>query len=62
MKLGEITSGGFGPSLGGPLAMGYVDARSAALGTPLVLLVRGKPQPARTAALPFVPHHYKRKT
>src|SRR6266436_1688602 len=61
-RLGEITSGGFGPSLGGPVAMGYVAASAAAIGTPLTLLVRGKPQPAKTAALPFVKHNYKRKT
>jgi aminomethyltransferase len=61
MKLGEITSGGFGPSLGAPVAMGYVAASAAALGTALTLMVRGKPQPARTAALPFVKHNYKRQ-
>ncbi len=59
-KLGEITSGGFGPSVGGPVAMGYVGASAAKPGTPLTLLVRGKPQPAKTAALPFVKHNYKR--
>jgi aminomethyltransferase len=59
-KLGEITSGGFGPSIGGPVAMGYVGASAAKPGTALTLLVRGKPQPAKTAALPFVKHNYKR--
>ncbi len=59
-KLGEITSGGFGPSVGGPVAMGYVAASAAAAGTVLTLLVRGKPQPARTVTLPFVKHNYKR--
>jgi aminomethyltransferase len=59
-KLGEITSGGFGPSVGGPVAMGYVAAAAAAPGTPLTLIVRGKPQPAKTVALPFVKHNYKR--
>lgn len=59
-KLGEITSGGFGPSVGGPVAMGYVAAAAAPPGTPLTLIVRGKPQPAKTVALPFVKHNYKR--
>ncbi len=59
-KLGEITSGGFGPSLGGPVAMGYVASPSAAAGTPLILPVRGKPLSAKTVALPFVKHNYKR--
>jgi aminomethyltransferase len=57
---GEITSGGFGPSLGGPCAMGYVRADLAATGTALTLMVRGKPLPARVAAMPFVPHRYVR--
>ena len=59
-SIGTITSGGFGPTVGGPVAMGYVAADAAAPGTGLVLLVRGKPLPARVAALPFVPHRYHR--
>ncbi|MEK0083593.1 glycine cleavage system aminomethyltransferase GcvT [Benzoatithermus flavus] len=58
--IGRITSGGFGPSVGAPVAMGYVDAAHAAPGTALNLLVRGKPLPARVAALPFVPRRYHR--
>ncbi|MBU6499636.1 MAG: glycine cleavage system aminomethyltransferase GcvT [Rhodospirillales bacterium] len=58
--IGQVTSGGFGPSLGAPLAMGYVPARLAAEGTPLHLLVRDKPLPARVAAMPFLPHRYIR--
>ena len=58
--VGEITSGGFGPSLNGPCAMGYVRADLAATGTALALLVRGKPLPARVAATPFVAHRYVR--
>jgi aminomethyltransferase len=57
---GQITSGGFGPTLGAPLAMGYVRAELAAPGTPLQLVVRGKPLPARVAPTPFVPHRYAR--
>ena len=59
-KIGRITSGGFGPSQGGPVAMGYVDAEYAALGTILTLLVRGVARPAQVVALPFVPHRYFR--
>ena len=59
-RIGEITSGGFGPSANGPIAMGYVAAASAALDTPVDLLVRGKPLPGRIAAMPFIPHRYHR--
>ncbi len=59
-KIGEITSGGFGPTAGAPVAMGYVDAAHAAVGTPLTLLVRGKPLPARVAATSFVAQRYYR--
>jgi len=59
-KIGVVTSGGYGPSLGGPLAMGYVEAGLAALGTELDLMVRGKALPAKIAPMPFVPHRYYR--
>jgi glycine cleavage system T protein (aminomethyltransferase) len=59
-EIGRVTSGGFGPSLGGPIAMGYVDAAHAAEGTALSLTVRGTARPAQTARLPFVPHRYYR--
>jgi aminomethyltransferase len=58
--LGRITSGGFGPTVGGPIAMGYVEQEFAAPGTPLGLVVRGTTRPARAASLPFVPHRYAR--
>jgi aminomethyltransferase len=58
--LGMVTSGGFGPSRGGPIAMGYVAAEAAATGTEVDLIVRDKPVPARIAAMPFVPHRYHR--
>jgi len=58
--VGKVTSGGFGPTLGAPVAMGYVDAGLAAEGTPLQAVVRGKHLPCRVAALPFVPHNYFR--
>jgi aminomethyltransferase len=58
--IGKITSGGFGPSVNGPVAMGFVAARHAAPGTPIQAVVRGKPLPARVAAMPFAPHRYHR--
>ena len=58
--IGKVTSGGFGPSLNAPIAMGYVEAAFATDGTDIDLIVRGKPNPARVAPMPFVPHRYKR--
>ncbi len=58
--IGKVTSGGFGPSLNGPLAMGYVDRNHAATGTKLALMVRGKPVPAEVVPMPFVKHTYWR--
>jgi aminomethyltransferase len=58
--IGRVTSGGFAPSLGRPVAMGYVDAAHAAPGTQLCLIARGKPLAAKIVAMPFVPHHYFR--
>lgn len=55
---GRITSGGFGPSANRPVAMGYVDADKAAIGSAVELIVRGKPLPARIVQMPFVPHNY----
>jgi aminomethyltransferase len=57
---GNVTSGGFGPSLGGPVAMGYVRKELTTIGQALTLQVRGKFLPAQVAALPFVPHRYVR--
>lgn len=58
--IGRVTSGGYGPSVGGPVAMGYVDAASGEPGTPVGFLVRGKTLPGRVVALPFVTKSYKR--
>ena len=58
--VGRVTSGGFGPSLNAPIAMGYVETAFAAEGTELGLIVRGKRLPARVVPMPFVPHGYKR--
>ena len=59
-RLGTVTSGGFGPSLNGPIAMGYLPQSCAAPATPVNLMVRGKALGASVAALPFVPHRYAR--
>ncbi len=59
-EIGRITSGGFGPSVGGPVAMGIVEAGFAATGTPLSLLIRDKAHPAVVAALPFVAPNFHR--
>jgi aminomethyltransferase len=58
--VGRITSGGFAPSLGRPVAMGYVATDLAAPETRLAAELRGKPVALATAALPFVKHGYKR--
>ncbi len=58
--IGRITSGGFGPTLNAPVAMGYVESAFAKVGTEVDLMVRGKPMPARVAPMPFVEHRYKR--
>jgi aminomethyltransferase len=59
-QIGIVTSGGFGPTVNGPVAMGYIDVAHAAPGTPVQLIVRDKPMPAAVVQLPFVPHHFKR--
>lgn len=59
-KIGIITSGGFGPTAEGPVAMGYVDVASSATGTAVHLIVRGKPQSATIVDMPFVSHKYFR--
>jgi aminomethyltransferase len=58
--IGVVTSGGFGPSVGAPIAIGYVARAHAAIGTPVSLVVRGKPLSASVVALPFYPHAYYR--
>ena len=58
--IGKITSGGFGPSINAPVAMGYIDTAHAPDGTQITLLIRGKPSPAVVAPMPVVPHRYAR--
>jgi len=58
--VGRITSGGFGPSVEAPIAMGYVTVEHAATGTALAGELRGKRQPVTVADMPFQPTTYKR--
>jgi aminomethyltransferase len=59
-EIGEVTSGGFGPSVEGPVAMGYVPVSHAAVGTVVFAEVRGKYLAVTVSALPFVTPTYKR--
>jgi aminomethyltransferase len=58
--IGKVTSGGFGPSLNAPVAMGYLPSSLAATGTQIFAEVRGQRLPLLVAAMPFVPNTYKR--
>jgi len=58
--IGAVTSGGFGPSLNAPVAMGYVAVAHAEIGTPLSVVVRDVPRSAVVSPLPFVPARYYR--
>ena len=60
--IGRITSGSFAPSLGAPIAMGYMDTAFADDGSEAAIMVRGVARPARVTPLPFVPHRYKRSS
>ena len=59
-KIGAVTSGGFGPSVNAPVAMGYLPASHATLGNLVFAELRGQRLPLRVAATPFVPNTYKR--
>ena len=59
-KVGVLTSGGFSPTLGHPIAMAYVNRAQAAAGTALEIDVRGKRLAATVVPMPFVPHRYHR--
>ncbi len=58
--IGKVTSGGFGPSLNAPVAMGYLPSSHAAIGGLVFAELRGQRLPLRVAAMPFVPNTYKR--
>ncbi len=59
-KIGVVTSGGFGPSVNGPVGMGYVESAFATAGTPVILMVRGKELPAKITKMPAVPNRFYR--
>jgi aminomethyltransferase len=59
--VGRVTSGGFSPTLGASIAMGYAPLALAEPGARLGVMVRGKQQPAEVVTTPFVPHRYRRK-
>lgn len=61
-EIGKVTSGGFGPTFGGPVAMGYIKTECSAIDTEILLVLRGRQLPARVAKTPFVPQRYYRKT
>jgi aminomethyltransferase len=58
--IGAVTSGGFGPTLNAPVAMGYLPSPLAVSGTPAFAEVRGQRLPLRVSPMPFVPNTYKR--
>ncbi len=58
--VGRVTSGTVGPTVGQPIAMGYVAANHAGIGSELFAEVRGKRVPMRITAMPFAPHRYFR--
>ena len=58
--IGHVTSGGFGPSVEGPVSMGYIAIDHATDGTEIELMIRGKAHPGTVTSLPFYPHNYKR--
>ncbi len=60
VKIGEVSSGLLGPTANVPIAMGYVDAANAAIGTVVHAMVRGKAVPMTVSAMPFVPNRYYR--
>ena len=59
-QIGAVTSGGFGPSLNAPVAMGYLPTPQATLGATVFAELRGQRLPLRIAAMPFVANTYKR--
>jgi aminomethyltransferase len=59
-QVGTVTSGGFGPSINAPVAMGYLPASLAAVDSLVFAELRGQRLPLRVAPMPFVPNTYKR--
>lgn len=60
IKIGEVSSGGFGPSMGKPVAIGYIQDDHSKEGTEIMLSVRGKLQPAKVTKMPFITTNYFR--
>jgi aminomethyltransferase len=60
LPIGAVTSGGFGPSLNAPVAMGYLPSPHAVLGSIVFAEVRGQRLPLRVSPMPFLPPGYKR--
>jgi len=60
VTVGKVTSGGFGPTVGGPVAMAYLDIAHVATGTVLHAIVRGKAVSVEVTKMPFVPQRYYR--
>ena len=60
LPIGQITSGGFGPTVGGPIAMGYLPVDHTEVGTTVYGELRGKRRPLTVAKLPFTPANFKR--
>lgn len=58
--IGQVTSGGFGPTIQGPMSMGYVAREYAAVGTAIYAEIRGKRLPATITKMPFTPANFKR--
>ena len=58
--VGEVSSGSYGPTVGRPIAMGYVRSTCSAVGTDLRAIVRGKPLSVKICPLPFIKHNYRR--
>ena len=56
--IGEVTSGTFGPSVNGPIAMGFIDQEFSKKETKILLEVRGKKYPANICGLPFYKKSY----
>lgn len=59
-SIGIVTSGGFGPTVGGPVGMAYIDTEHAVADTDIEILLRGKARPAKVAKMPFVAQRYYR--
>ncbi|MCR8923527.1 glycine cleavage system aminomethyltransferase GcvT [Dasania sp. GY-MA-18] len=59
-SIGRVTSGGFGPTVGAPVAMGYVSAEHAAIGSQIAVLLRGKTIAVEVVKMPFTPQNYVR--